>query len=83
MTFLTSVERSTHTATSFSPLSAVTNWLQRAVKQRRKRAALRALLAMDESRLSDLGIERQDIIDTLNGGPSLFARRADHARHQF
>lgn len=80
MTFLTSVERSMDTATPFSPLGAVVNWVRLAIKQREKQVAFRNLLAMDESRLNDLGLTRRDVIEALHGGPSLFSKRAERAQ---
>jgi uncharacterized protein YjiS (DUF1127 family) len=65
---------------SFSPVTAILNWIAGAAEARGRRAALKALLAMDESRLNDLGLDRQDIIDAMSGSVSLNARRAHHSR---
>lgn len=80
MALLLSEERSTAVTISFSPLKAIVNWLNNAAKTRRKDAAMRTLLQMDAHRLADLGLNRQDVVDALNGGKSLFNRRADRAR---
>lgn len=80
MALLLSEERSTAVTISFSPLKAMVNWLNNAAQMRRKDAAMHALLQMDAYRLEDLGINRQDVVDALKGGKSLFNRRAERAR---
>jgi len=80
MAYLLSGERSNTAAASTTPFKAVANWLRAGAKTRVQRNATRALLQMDEDRLLDLGLTRQDIVDALHGGPSLSARRAERAR---
>ncbi len=62
MAFLLSSERPAAAAMPFRPTTVVVRWFAQMRATRNKRLALTALLEMDEARLSDLGIERQDII---------------------
>lgn len=80
MAFLLSRERSELAAVSFSPLKALMNWLNRAANAHKKHKAMHALLSMEEFRLEDLGICRQDILDALGNGKSLSNRRAERSR---
>lgn len=80
MAYLLSSERSTIAVAPFNPFHAVATWLRTTAELRAKRKALQELLEMDEDRLLDLGLTRQDIVDSLHGGPSLSARRAARAR---
>jgi uncharacterized protein YjiS (DUF1127 family) len=77
-------ERSLAAATPANPLAAFARWIARARAARSRRAALTALLELDHTRLSDLGISRDDITAALasNGqaGPMLNAARARNAR---
>ncbi|UJQ95858.1 DUF1127 domain-containing protein [Mariluticola halotolerans] len=80
MAYLLASERSTIAAAPFTPFHAVVTWLRTDAELRARRKAMKALLQMDEDRLLDLGLTRQDIVDSLHGGPSLSARRAERAR---
>ena len=77
-------ERSLAAATPANPFVAFARWIAKAQAARTRRAALLALLELDHSRLSDLGISRDDIIAALAPGahaaPTLNAARARNAR---
>ena len=76
-------ERSLSAATP-SPIAAVARWIAKAKAARTRRNALHALLELDHTRLSDLGITRADISAALlrKHGPEyvLNAARARNAR---
>jgi uncharacterized protein YjiS (DUF1127 family) len=68
-----------------SPFAVFARWLVKAQAARTRRTTLSALLELDHSRLGDLGIDRQDVVDAmrLNGtaaGRKLTAARAASAR---
>ena len=78
-------ERSLAAATPAHPFAAFTRWIAKAQAARTRRVALEALLELDHSRLSDLGISREDISQALvrrNDCPELVlnAARARSAR---
>ncbi|SEP84695.1 hypothetical protein SAMN05428969_1175 [Devosia sp. YR412] len=54
-------ERSLAAATPANPFVAFTRWIAKAQAARTRRVALSALLELDHSRLSDLGISRDDV----------------------
>ena len=58
-------ERSVAAATPVNPFAAVLRWIVRAQAARRRQTALSALLELDDSRLTDLGISRHDIAAAL------------------
>lgn len=77
-------ERSLAAATP-NPIVALARWIAKANAARTRRNAMKALLDMDQSRLRDLGISRDDVLDAIyarrgarpNG---LHAARARNAR---
>ena len=74
---LTTAPESTSFAASL--FRAFAEGVRTAAKRRSQRIALSQLLAMDPSRLDDLGINAQDFVEALNNppaGPHLEARRA-------
>lgn len=77
-------ERSLAAATPANPFAAFARWIAKAQAARTRRVALSALLELDHSRLSDLGISRDDITVALSssaqGGSVLNAARARNAR---
>jgi uncharacterized protein YjiS (DUF1127 family) len=84
MAFSLSGERSLAAATSANPLVMLMRWIAGAHAAGRRRAALSRLLELDHSRLSDLGISRDDVSAALAAphrpGLSLNAARARNAR---
>jgi len=78
-------ERSPAAALS-SPIAALARWIAKTQAARTRRTALTALLALDHSRLNDLGITRADITAALATRPYagtehlLNAARARNAR---
>jgi len=88
MAYLLSGERSSATAISRSPFAAFPRWLEKSRKARSQRLALATLLELEDFRLDDLGISRQDILDAVenpdrNAGAQLSARRSVRARSWF
>jgi uncharacterized protein YjiS (DUF1127 family) len=78
-------ERSVAAATPANPFAVFTRWLAKAQAARTRRVALAALLELDHSRLNDLGISREDVVQAIrnNGSPAgltLNAARANNAR---
>ncbi|MET3900499.1 uncharacterized protein YjiS (DUF1127 family) [Devosia sp. UYZn731] len=78
-------ERPSVAAMPVSPFAVFARWVAKAQAARTRRTALAALLELDHSRLGDLGIDRQDVVDAmrLNGtaaGRKLTAARAVKAR---
>lgn len=77
-------ERSLAAATPANPLVAFMRWIAKAQAARTRRNALAELLELDNSRLSDLGISREDIAAALAqptlAGPTLNSARARNAR---
>lgn len=66
-------------------LKAVLNWAAKARTARRQRRALSSLLELEETRLDDLGINRQDLFEALDQGQPrpgamLARRRATRSR---
>lgn len=75
-------ERSLAAATPSNPFAAFTRWIIKAQAARTRRFALSSLLDLDDARLADLGISRQDI-ETAMVSPrsqSLNAARARNVR---
>ena len=77
-------ERSLAAATPANPFAAFARWIAKAQAARTRRVALSALLELDHSRLSDLGISRDDVVAALasrtQAAPILNAARARNAR---
>ena len=77
-------ERSVAAAKPANPFAAFVRWIARAQAARARRVALSALLELDQARLSDLGISRDDIVTAMTPGahavPVLNAARARNAR---
>ena len=77
-------ERSVAATTPANPFAAFARWIARAQAARARRVALSALLELDQARLSDLGISRDDIVTAMAPGahavPVLNAARARNAR---
>lgn len=76
-------ERSLAAATPANPFAAFAGWIANARAARARRVALEALLELDHSRLSDLGISRNDIdaamAQPLRAGQLLSAARSQSA----
>ncbi len=85
MVHLLSGERPTMAAASWNPVHKLANWFAAARAKRVRRAALRSLLELDTHRLDDLGIQRHDLFEALDGtgrpGPKLARKRAESARN--
>ncbi|HEV7276919.1 MAG TPA: hypothetical protein VGN80_11580 [Devosiaceae bacterium] len=86
MAYLLSSERPTAAARPVHPLRALFRWLGELRAERARRLALLSLLELDNSRLDDLGIDRQDLFDALhdrsrNTGEKLSQRRARSSSH--
>lgn len=78
-------ERSVAAATSPRPFAGFVRWIGKAQAARTRQAALSALLELDQSRLSDLGLSREDVLSALahkdgTAGLGLNAARARNAR---
>jgi uncharacterized protein YjiS (DUF1127 family) len=77
-------ERSLAAATPANPFAAFARWIAKAQAARTRRVALSGLLELDHSRLSDLGISRDDVVAALasrtHAAPILNAARARNAR---
>ena len=72
-------ERSLAAATPANPFVAFTRWIAKAQAARTRRTALSELLELDNTRLSDLGISRDDIAAAL-AQPTLSGRTLSSAR---
>ena len=88
MAYLLSGERSSATAVIRSPLVGLVRWFEKSRKARAQKLALASLLELEDFRLDDLGISRQDILDAVenpdrNVGAHLAARRSHRARSWF
>ncbi|MGV3491855.1 MAG: hypothetical protein ACO1OG_11085 [Devosia sp.] len=86
MVHLLSSERPTMAAASAHPASALVTWFANARAKRARRVALESLLDFDIHRLEDLGINRQDLFEVLDGpsqrsGFKLAQKRAESSRH--
>ena len=66
MALVLSGERPSAAAASFNPLRALVRLFAIARAERAQRLALKSLLALDEARLDDLGINRGDLFDALH-----------------
>ena len=78
-------ERPHAAAMPASPFAVFARWLAKANAARTRRTALAALLELDQDRLNDLGINRQDVVDAMRArglglGRHLTAARAVKAR---
>ena len=78
-------ERPHAAAMPASPFAVFARWVAKAQAARTRRTALAALLELDHSRLNDLGIDRQDVVEAMHArgmglGYQLTAARAAKAR---
>lgn len=76
-------ERSPAAAKPANAFAALARWIAKAQAARNRRVALSALLELDDARLDDLGISRDDVMKALASksvGPILNAARARNAR---
>jgi uncharacterized protein YjiS (DUF1127 family) len=85
MAYLLSSERPAAAAMPLRPTNLLARWFAAFRAARTRKLALTSLLEMDEFRLRDLGIERQDVLEaarTPNAsvGQVLTAARAHNAR---
>lgn len=74
-----SSERSIAAASSANPFVAFARWIAQTKAARTRRTALIALMELDQSRLDDLGISREDI-DAALAAPHQSARVLHNAR---
>lgn len=86
MVHLLSSERPSMAAASSNPFVALVNWIVEARAAHARRIALKSLLDYDESRLEDLGINRQDLFEALESpsqrpGLRLAQKRAESSRN--
>jgi uncharacterized protein YjiS (DUF1127 family) len=72
-------ERSLAAATP-SPFAALARWIAKAKAARTRRIALNALLELDHTRLSDLGITRDDITVAMRSRQPASAHMLNTAR---
>lgn len=79
-----SSERSVSAASPTSPFTAIARWIARAQAARTRRVTLMALLDLDQSRLTDLGVSRDDVLSAVyrndTAAQGLNAARARNAR---
>ncbi|WP_417309780.1 hypothetical protein [Devosia sp.] len=73
-------------AASSSPFAAVVNWFVKLRADRARRATYESLLTLENSRLDDLGITRQDLFEAMNApsraaGLKLARSRSESARN--
>jgi uncharacterized protein YjiS (DUF1127 family) len=84
MAYLLSGERSSLADASPShPFGGIVRWLAKVHSARARRVALTQLLELEDFRLDDLGLCRQDIVEAIRNpdrGSALAHRRADRAR---
>lgn len=77
-------ERSLSAASPANPFAAFARWIAKARAARTRRHALTALLELDNARLRDLGISRDDVTAALaapaHAGRTLNAARSRNAR---
>lgn len=87
MAFLLSSERPAVAGSFSHPFAAFGRWWRMLNAKRTRRTRLEALLDMDEYRLDDLGLNRQDILEAVkqsrDGAALLTQRRAERARRRF
>ena len=86
MVDLLSGERPALAAALAHPLRAIGHWFAELKARRARRTALQSLLEFDQSRLDDLGIERQDLFEALHSpsqrpGMRLARKRAESSRN--
>lgn len=74
-------ERSVAAATPVNPFAAIARWIAKANAARTRRVALKAMLDLDSSRLTDLGISRDDVLVALRDGSSGRALNAARSRN--
>ena len=83
MALVLSGERPSAAAVSNNPVRAIFAFLAKARAQHARRVALSSLLELDQHRLDDLGINRQDLFEAMADAPrakTLAARRAVSSR---
>jgi uncharacterized protein YjiS (DUF1127 family) len=84
MAFLLSSERPAVAALSGNPVTGLWRLLTQAGAAHSQRVALKSLLELDEHRLDDLGISRQDVVEAMHNpaatGANLSLRRAGRAK---
>jgi uncharacterized protein YjiS (DUF1127 family) len=84
MAYSLSGERPAAVAYSLNPVSGFVRFFAKLRANRHQRVALAELLELDEYRLFDLGINRQDVVQALNSpaeaGEVLTSKRAKAAR---
>jgi len=85
MAYLLSSERPAAAAMPVRPTNLVARWFAAFRAARTRKLALASLMEMDEFRLRDLGIERQDVLEAARDpqasvGKVLTAARARNAR---
>jgi len=88
MAYLLSSERSTAAAPAKNPLAGLARWFEKSRKSRAQKLALATLLELEDFRLDDLGISRQDVLDAIENpdrraGAHFSARRSVRARSWF
>ncbi len=66
MAYLLSSERPAVAAVSYNPFAALARWYVKVRAANAQKLVLANLLALDEHRLDDLGIDRQDLFDALH-----------------
>ena len=80
MAYSLSGERPAAVAYSFNPVSGLLRLFAKMRADRNRKIALNELLELDEFRLYDLGINRQDVVSAIrnnqSAGEALTARRA-------
>jgi uncharacterized protein YjiS (DUF1127 family) len=84
MALLLSGERPSAAAVTLNPLHILAAWFGKVRAANARRQALHDLLNLDAHRLDDLGINRSDLFDAMESGPSrsghlLADRRARNA----
>ncbi|MDB5506074.1 MAG: hypothetical protein JWR75_712 [Devosia sp.] len=83
MAFSLASDRPVSAAAPRSLFSGALNWLAQINTERARKTSLTALLELDQSRLNDLGINRDDVLEALrnprSSGRILSARRTLNA----
>ncbi|WP_158626025.1 hypothetical protein [Arsenicitalea aurantiaca] len=88
MAYLLSSERPAASAAPAHPLASIFAWAGKVRAERRQRLALFSLLELDDARLEDLGLSREDVRDAIRNRPrslneTFSSRRAVRARSWF
>lgn len=86
MALLLSGERPSAAAILLYPLRSIAAWISKTRAAQARRRAFLDLLALDNHRLKDLGVERSDLFDAMaaeesRSGRLLADRRASKASH--